>query len=74
MQRLTEYHAGVAVIRDKRLQKEAMAKLAKIEDMENLPETVCDHYCKYPDIFPDQEVLDGICSKCKLSGLFNLLT
>lgn len=74
MQRYTEYHAGVAVIKDKRLLPGAMAKLAKLEDMENIPETFCDQYCKYPDIFPDQEVLDGICSKCKLQGLFELLT
>lgn len=32
--RYTEYHAGVAVIKDKALLKEAMAKLAKLEDLE----------------------------------------
>lgn len=32
--RYTEYHAGVTVIKDKTLLKEAMAKLAKLEDAE----------------------------------------
>ena len=32
--RYTEYHAGVAVIKDKALLKEAMAKLVKLEDLE----------------------------------------
>ena len=32
--RYTEYHAGVAVIKDKALLKEAMQKLAKLEDLE----------------------------------------
>lgn len=34
MDRLTEYHCGVAVIKDKNKLKEAMAKLARYEDME----------------------------------------
>lgn len=33
--RYTEYHVGVAVIKDKTLLKEAIQKLAKIEDDEN---------------------------------------
>lgn len=32
--RYTEYHTGVAVIKDKALHKEAMQKLAKLEDLE----------------------------------------
>lgn len=32
--RYTEYHNGVAVIKDKTLLKDAMAKLAKYEDVE----------------------------------------
>lgn len=32
--RYTEYHDGVAVIKDKSLMKEAIAKLAKYEDVE----------------------------------------
>ncbi len=32
--RYTEYHTGVAVIKDKTLLKEAMQKLAKLEDAE----------------------------------------
>lgn len=34
MERFTEYHCGVAVIKDKNLSKEAMAKLARLEDLE----------------------------------------
>lgn len=34
MDRLTEYHCGVAVIRDKTKHKEAMAKLAELETFE----------------------------------------
>ena len=34
MERLTEYHNGVAVIKDKSKLKEAMEKLAHYEDME----------------------------------------
>lgn len=34
MERLTEYHNGVAVIRDKSKHKEAMEKLARYEDLE----------------------------------------
>lgn len=32
--RYTEYHAGVAIIKDKNLLKEAMQKLAQLEDIE----------------------------------------
>lgn len=32
--RYTEYHAGVAVIKDKNILKEAMRKLAELEDAE----------------------------------------
>lgn len=35
--RYTEYHDGVAVIRDKTLLPGAMTKLAKIEDMDDIP-------------------------------------
>ncbi len=36
--RYTEYHNGVAVIKDKALMKDAMAKLAKYEDDEEILE------------------------------------
>ena len=35
MQRLTEYHAGKAVIKNKTLFPEAMRKLARLEDLED---------------------------------------
>lgn len=40
MERLTEYHGGIAVIRDKNRHKEAMEVLAKYEDTELTPEQV----------------------------------
>lgn len=46
--RYTEYHAGVAVIKDKALLPQAMEKLAKFEDMTEIPQICCDEYCKYP--------------------------
>lgn len=42
MERLTEYHAGVAVIKDKAWQKEAMAKLAAYENTGLTPQEVMD--------------------------------
>lgn len=50
MERLTEYHSGIAMIKNKTKHREAIEKLAKIEDMENLTETVCDQYCKWPSM------------------------
>lgn len=41
--RYTEHHAGVPVIKDKALQKEAMAKLTHLEDIE---QTGC-RGCRY---------------------------
>lgn len=52
--RYTEYHAGVAVIK-KNQTKGAAAKLAKIEDMDRIPEICCDEYCKYPARCRSQE-------------------
>ena len=49
--RYTEYHAGVAVIKDKALLPQAMEKLAKIEDMGDIPQICCDEYCKYRFLF-----------------------
>lgn len=42
MMRYTEYHAGKAVIKDKSLLPQAMEKLAKVEDMNHIPEICCD--------------------------------
>ncbi|MBS5431957.1 MAG: hypothetical protein KHX75_12910 [Lachnospiraceae bacterium] len=71
--RYTEYHAGVAVIKDKALLSQAMEKLAKIEDMNHIPEICCDEYCKYPQQGRTPEDMDRICDECKLSELFDLL-
>lgn len=71
--RYTEYHAGKAVIRDKALIPGAMEKLAKIEDMDYIPEVCCDEYCKYPQQCRTQEDMDQICDRCKLAKMFDLL-
>ena len=71
--RYTEYHAGKAVIKDRSLLPGAMEKLAKIEDMTEIPGICCDEYCKYPDRCRRQEELDEICTECELAGLFEML-
>ena len=69
--RYTEYHAGVAVIKKNKV-KDAAAKLAKIEDMTEIPRICCDEYCKYPDRCWQFELKD-VCDGCKLANLFDLL-
>lgn len=73
MGRYTEYHAGKAVIRDRTLWPQAMEKLAKLEDMADVREKMCDEYCQYPGKCPNQETLDNICKKCELAKLFEVL-
>ena len=49
--------------------------MAVLEDhLEEAAETVCDEYCKYPYVCPDQETLDRICGECKLKELFEALS
>lgn len=72
MVRYTEYHGGKAVIKDKSLLPQAMEKLAKIEDMSQIPEIVCDQYCKYVSETPAE--LKQCCEKCKLAKLFEILS
>ena len=73
--RYTEYHGGKAVIRDKSKLSQAMAKLAKLEDLavRKIPQQCCELYCKYPDQCKSQEEMDQICGTCKMAELFNLL-
>ena len=71
--RYTEYHCGKAVIKDKSKLSEAMEKLAKIEDMDQIPQICCDEYCKYPNQRLRQEELDEICTECELAPLFEML-
>lgn len=73
MDRYTEYHAGKAVIRDRAVLPEAMGKLVKLEDLVDVREKMCDEYCKYPFVCPDQETLDNICKECELAKLFKAL-
>ena len=50
-----------------------MEKLAKLEDMADVREKMCDEYCQYPSKCPNQETLDNICKKCELAKLFEVL-
>ena len=74
MERYTEYHADKPVIRDRARLPEAVKKLAKLEDVADIREKMCDEYCKYPYVCPDQETLDRICGECKLKELFEALS
>ena len=76
--RFTEYHAGKAVIRDKSLLPEAMAKLAKVEELEEkntdidkitteVMEHICDNLCMHPiRVGQTQEELEDICTECRM--------
>lgn len=69
--RYTEYHAGKAVIKDKKQLPEAMKKLARIEDREekceqksviqiiqDVCEDICDNYCQYRDTADEECMCD----------------
>lgn len=73
--RYTEYHAGVAVIKDRSLLKDAMAKLARLEDMSDVPALICDQYCRFPkESKSEDELIDKHCMECMLGGVFAELT
>lgn len=75
MERLTEYHQGIAVIKDKKLLKDAMEKLAAYEDAEEckmeqltepLMEHICDHVCIGPKVIGDKDQMDRCCENCQV--------
>lgn len=72
--RYTEYHAGKPVIRDRALWPEAVKKLAKLEDMVDVREKMCDQYCRYPVEEMPQDEFDLICEGCELAKLFEVLS
>lgn len=80
-ERLTEYHCGVPVIKDKRF-GEAAAKLARYENTEqdhpcfkNLAEDlktlICDKLCFYCKCSSSQSTLDECCSTCEVEKRLN---
>ena len=74
MERYTEYHAGVPVIRDKELLPGAMKRLAVLEDhLEEVMEKMCDEYCQYRASALTQGMLDRICGECELAKMFEAL-
>lgn len=74
MKRYTEYHAGVAVIKNKALLPKAMAKLARFENSQEqvesftteMMEHICDNLCRHPREASDQETLEDICAECRM--------
>lgn len=83
MERLTTRHSGVAVIKDKSKLKEAMEKLARIEEIEEDDKTmsehleemaayICDSVCKYTQ-GSSQEELDEYCEECKLERFLQMV-
>ena len=74
MERCTEYHAGVPVIKDKELLPGAMKRLAVLEDhLEEVMEKNCDEYCQYRASALTQGMLDRICGECELAKLFEAM-
>lgn len=84
MERYTEYHCGVAVIKDKEKLPEALRKLAGYEDAEELSNGfdkltedfaayVCDEICPNPYVFGEEELAEE-CKKCKLETFINTIT
>ena len=73
MARYTEYHADKPVIRDRARLPEAVKKLAKLEDVGDIREKMCEEYCQYPCKCPNQETLDNICKECELAKMFEVL-
>ncbi|MGI6080836.1 MAG: hypothetical protein ACOYBV_07675 [Candidatus Avilachnospira sp.] len=55
MKRLTEYHCGVAVIKNKELLKEAMAKLAAYEDTEEAGKNMNDGWIPVEERLPEED-------------------
>ena len=81
MDRLTEYRAGKAVIKDKSLLPKAMEKLARYEDGEvehndmqkittEMMEYICDHVCISPKVITDEEQMQSYCEECKMENIF----
>ena len=77
MERLTTRHSGVAVIKDKSKHKEAMEKLARMEDYEEegsdmekitteMMEHICDYVCIAPKVIADEEQMERYCGECKM--------
>ncbi len=72
--RYTESHCGVAVIKDKSKDKEAMERLARFEECAGIQSKICDDYCVNRSIAGGRiDILDEFCSHCELAGLLGLL-
>lgn len=66
--RYTEYHAGKAVIKDRKLLPVAMEKLAAYENTRLIPEQV--KKLKERDAAKDPEEFDGYWYKCPTCGKY----
>lgn len=76
MERYTEYHYGVAVIKDKGKLPEALRKLAGYEDSEecsvefskmteDFSKYICDKICTHPYVLGEEELAKE-CKSCRL--------
>ena len=66
--RYTEYHAGKAVIKDRKLLPGAMEKLAAYENTRLIPEQIME--LKERDTAKDPEEFDGHWYKCPTCGKY----
>lgn len=84
MERFTEYHCGVAVIKDKEKTSEDLRKLAGYEDAEALSEDfnkltedfaayVCDEICPHPYVLGEDDLAKE-CEKCKVEEFIKKIT
>lgn len=43
-------------------------EIEKYIKLEKVCEQICDHYCQYPKLIDDEDVLINICDKCPLDN------
>lgn len=60
-------------MQDKERQQKLAERLAKVEELEDIPGIICNQHCKYPYIAGSQEELDRFCMQCELQGLLQAL-
>ena len=47
-----------------------MSKMSALSQvLDDVKEKMCDEYCKYPNEYEDNEILEVICEKCPLNRL-----
>lgn len=59
--------------RQQELTEKLAERLAKVEELEDIPGIICNKHCKYPYISGSQEELDRFCAQCELQELLQAL-